>query len=193
MSFWTTEALKSTGTIETDGGDMAPIPARTQVKVAIDEAKWDDYQGDDFISLRWTVLAPAEFKNRKIFQKLWVNGNNPQNKNPKEQGEKAIKMLGAIAVNAGGGLLKTPGKPTDADLQKHLLNKPMAIMLQVWRIEKDQDGNPVPKDEQKAGNWVSSVSPLKAKAPAAAVAEPVAAAATAEPEPSFDDDGDEPF
>ena len=151
MSFWTTEALASTGTVETGGGDMTPIPAKTQVKAAIDEAKWDAYEGDEYISLRWTVLAPAEFKNRKIFQKIRVN--DPA------KAEKAKKMLGAIAVNAGGGLLKTAGEPTDSDLQKHLLNKPMALLLQVWKIKPDDGGDEI------TGNWISSVSPLKAKTP----------------------------
>jgi len=151
MSFWTTEALASTGTVETGGGDMTPIPAKTQVKAAIDEAKWDAYEGDEYISLRWTVLAPAEFKNRKVFQKIRVN--DPA------KAEKAKKMLGAIAVNAGGGLLKTAGEPTDSDLQKHLLNKPMALLLQVWKIKPDDGGDEI------TGNWISSVSPLKAKTP----------------------------
>ena len=151
MSFWTTEALASTGTVETGGGDMTPIPAKTQVKAAIDEAKWDAYEGDEYINLRWTVLAPAEFKNRKIFQKIRVN--DPA------KAEKAKKMLGAIAVNAGGGLLKTAGEPTDSDLQKHLLNKPMALLIQVWKIKPDDGGDEI------TGNWISSVSPLKAKTP----------------------------
>ena len=150
MSFWTTEALASTGTIETGGGSIEPIPAKTQVKAAIDEAKWDSYDGEEYISLRWTVLAPADYKNRKIFQKIKVN--DPA------KSEKAKKMLGAIAVNAGGGLLKTAGEPSDSDLQKHLLNKPMALLLQVWKI-KPEDGS-----EEMTGNWISSVSPLKSKA-----------------------------
>ena len=150
MSFWTTEALASTGTVETGGGSIEPIPAKTQVKAAIDEAKWDSYDGEEYISLRWTVLAPADYKNRKIFQKIKVN--DPA------KSEKAKKMLGAIAVNAGGGLLKTAGEPSDSDLQKHLLNKPMALLLQVWKI-KPEDGS-----DEMTGNWISSVSPLKSKA-----------------------------
>ena len=150
MSFWTTEALASTGTVETGGGSIEPIPAKTQVKAAIDEAKWDSYDGEEYISLRWTVLAPADYKNRKIFQKIKVNDT--------AKSEKAKKMLGAIAVNAGGGLLKTAGEPSDSDLQKHLLNKPMALLLQVWKI-KPEDGS-----DEMTGNWISSVSPLKSKA-----------------------------
>ena len=163
MSFWTTEALASTGTVETGGGSIEPIPAKTQVKAAIDEAKWDSYDGEEYISLRWTVLAPADYKNRKIFQKIKVN--DPA------KSEKAKKMLGAIAVNAGGGLLKTAGEPSDSDLQKHLLNKPMALLLQVWKI-KPEDGS-----DEMTGNWISSVSPLKSKA-----------APTPPPAEEFDDD-----
>lgn len=153
MSFWTTEALASTGTVETGGGNIEPIPAKTQVKAAIDEAKWDTtFSGDEIISLRWTVLAPAEYKNRKVFQKVRVNDIDTA------KAEKAKKMLGAIAVNAGGGLLKTAGQPTDSDLQKHLLNTPMALLLQVYKIKPEDGGDEI------TGNWISSVSPLKAKA-----------------------------
>ena len=126
MSFWTTEALASTGTVETGGGSIEPIPAKTQVKAAIDEAKWDIYGVDQYISLRWTVLAPADYKNRKIFQKIKVND-------------------------------PAKSEPTDSDLQKHLLNKPMALLLQVWKI-KPEDGS-----DEMTGNWISSVSPLKSK------------------------------
>lgn len=159
MSFWnlsdTNEKLDTSGSFESGGGDIEPIPAKTQVKAAPDEAKWDEYQGDEYISLRWNVLAPAEYKGRKIFQKVKVADGDSK------KADKAKKMLAAIAVNAGGGLLKVQGKPTDQDLQKHLLNKPMALLLQVWEIEDEQTG------EKKRGNWISAVSPLAKKAEAA--------------------------
>lgn len=165
MSFWnlndTSEKLDTTGSFESGGGDIEPIPAKTQVKAAIDEAKWDDYEGDEYISLRWTVLAPVEYKNRKIFQKVRVMDADSK------KADKAKKMLAAVSVNAGGGLLKVAGKPGDQDLQKHLLNKPMALLLQVWKIEK-ADGSGT-----ATGNWISAVSPLKKQAAAPApVAEP---------------------
>lgn len=170
MSFWnlndSNDKLDTTGSFESGGGDMEPIPSNTQVKAAIDEAKWDDYEGDEYISLRWTVLTPAEFKNRKIFQKVRVL--DPDTK----KADKAKKMLAAVAANAGGGLLKVSGKPTDQDLQKNLLNKPMALKLQVWKIDKDRDGTPLSGDDIKKGNWVSQVAPLKKAA--APVEEPAA-------------------
>lgn len=178
MSFWNlsdkSEKLDTTGSFESGGGDLEPIPAKTQVKAAIDEAKWDEYEGSEYISLRWQVLAPAEYKGRKIFQKVRVM--EPDSK----KADKAKKMLAAIAVNAGGGLLKVAGKPGDQDLQKHLLNKPMALLLQVWEIEK-ADGSGTAK-----GNWISAVSPLKKQA-ASVQPEPEP---TPEPEHSDDFDSD---
>jgi hypothetical protein len=156
MSFWnlsdTTEKLPQGGEFNAGGGDIEPIPADTQVKAAPDEAKWDTNQeGDSYISLRWSVLAPEQYKNRKVFQKLWVLSNDPNAKDPAKKGDKAKRMLAAIAHNAGGGLLKVEGKPTDQDLQKNLLMKPMALTLQVWEMG---DGK---------GNWVQQVSPLATK------------------------------
>ena len=164
MSFWnlndTTETIDTSGSFEAQTS-MEPIPAKTQVKAACDEAKWDTYDGDEYISLRWNILAPAEYKGRKVFQKVRVKESDAK------KADKAKKMLGAIAVNAGGGLLKLQSEPTDQDLQKHLLNKPMALLLAVWEID------------DKKGNWISAVSPLKSKAK--------------ESEPVIEEDDDEEF
>ena len=149
MSFWTTSdnsenLQQNNGTFDAGGGDMEPIPADTQVKAACEEAKWDSYEGDEYINLKWTVLAPAEFKNRKIFQKVRVMDGDSK------KADKAKRMLAAIAANAGGGLLKIEG-----NLQKNLAMKPMALTLQVWEIEKS-DGS-----GKASGNWVQQVAPLK--------------------------------
>lgn len=162
MSFWNlseeNEKITTDGSFDAGGGNMEPIPSNTQVKAAIDEAKWDSYDGEEYISLRWSVLAPEEYKNRKVFQKVRVLDSESKKK------DKALRMLAAIASNAGGGLLKVEGQPNDADLQKNLLMKPMAITLQVWEIEKD-DGSIM------NGNWIQQVAPLTAKKKAAVVEE----------------------
>lgn len=142
MSFWDLENLDTeTGSFETGGGSE-PIPAGTQLKAVIDEIKWDTWEGDEYISARWTIVD-GDYKNRKVFHKIRVNDTD------QKKAEKAKRMLAAIATNAGGGLLKLQNKPTDGELQQHLLHKPMAIMVQVWEI----DG--------KSGNWVSAVAPLQ--------------------------------
>lgn len=153
MSFWTTtdnqNAATADGNFNAGGGNIEPIPANTQVKAAIDEAKWDAYEGDQYISLRWTVLAPEEYKNRKVFQKVRVYDSSDK------KSDKAKRMLAAIATNCGGGLLRVQGEPTDMDLQSNLLMKPMALTLQVWETE----------DKSNSGNWVQQVAPLTQSAP----------------------------
>lgn len=133
--------------------DIEPIPAKTQCLAAIDEIKWDTYENEEYISARWNILQPAEFKNRKIFQKLKVNELDVKKKT------KALKMLAAIDFNAKGGLMASGKIPTDAMMQKGLMNKIMVIMVQVWAMENSQTG------EMKKGNWISAVSPRSATTP----------------------------
>lgn len=140
-----------TGNFETGGGDMEPIPAKTQVLAAPDEAKWDAPKdgGDEFVAIRWTVLQPKEYENRKIFHKLRVKDSDPK------KAEKAKRMLAAIDANAGGKLMAAGVEPTDQSLTASLVNKPMMLLLQVWELETETG-------EVKKGNWVSAVSPRTA-------------------------------
>lgn len=162
MSFWATtdnKVIEQTGNFDAGGGDMEPIPKNTQVKACPDEVKWDSNQeGDRFISIRWTILGPDQYKGRKVFQKLWVMGNNPNAKDPAAQGDKAKRMLAAINANAKGHLMTLQAAPTDEDLQRALMNKPMALNLQVWSMENNQTG------ETSKGNWVQKVAPLHQQA-----------------------------
>jgi hypothetical protein len=153
MSFFNIKE-KVTGSFESGGGNFDPIPDGTQVLASCDEAKIDNYQGDDYISLRWSVLAPVEYKNRKLFQKVKVFSDD------QKIAEKAKRMLAAIDANAGGLLMASDDEPTGESLTKALVNKPMILRLAVWDIEG------------KKGNWVSAVAPKTAtsSAPAAAPA-----------------------
>ncbi len=163
MSFWDVggeDLQQNQGSYEQEGGDIKPIPDGTQVLALIDEAKWDAFQeGDDYISLRWSIMAPNEYKNRKVFQKLWVLGNNPNQSDAekrKAQGVKAKKMLAAIDHNAGGKLLATGEAPTDDSMARSITNKPMVLKLKVWEMEI--------QGEKKSGNWIAAVSPRNAGA-----------------------------
>lgn len=161
MSFWNLsdgEDVKSntTGEFDQGGGRMDVIPDNTSVLAAIDEAKWDRTQDQDrYISLRWTVLAPEEFKNRKIFQKVWVLDPKPNTKPEKvdQVRDKAKRMLAAIDMNAGGKLLAKGEMPTDESLTSCLTNKPMVIKVMVWEMPDRQTGGTA------QGNWVGAVSP----------------------------------
>lgn len=162
MSFW--DLSDGSNAAETGaeyeipgGGNLDPIPADSSVLAMIDEAKWDDRNDASYISLRWTVLAPDEYKNRKIFQKLWVTDDDPQAKDADKAAkkrDKARRMLAAIDANAGGKLARTGAAPTDESLSMALTNHPMIIKLMVWSMpDREQPGETI------SGNWVTAVAP----------------------------------
>lgn len=149
MNFFTTsdnKTIETNQTFDLGGGDFDPIPNNTQLKVIIEEAKWDNYNDEDYISLKWTVIE-GEFANRKIFQKLKVNESD------NKKADKAKTMLAAIDSNAGGQLMAAGVMPDDMSLSLNLCNKPMAIVVAIWEID------------DKKGNWVKAVSPLSSKKP----------------------------
>lgn len=144
MSFFTlsnNESISQTKEFDMGGGNFEPIPDNTQLKVIIEDAKWDTYNDETYISLKWTVID-GEFSNRKIFQKLKVNEQDAK------KADKAKTMLAAIDMNAGGQLMAAGVMPNDMSLSLNLCNKPMAIVVATWEIN------------DKKGNWVKGVSPL---------------------------------
>ena len=186
MSFWNTsdgESVTAEKEYEAPSGDLTPIPDNTDVMAYIDEAKWDDRDGAEYITLRWRVAKPEAYKNRVIFQKLWALGNNPMAKDAekaKKQGDTAKRMLAAIDANAGGELMAINGKPSAEDLQRCLSQKMMVIKLKVWEMTGNQG-------DKMTGNWICAVSP-KTKG----VSEVTAPAST--PAKSYVNDDDEiPF
>lgn len=168
MSFFqlsTGQAVQVTGEYDAGGGSMEPLPEGTQVMAMVDQAKWDVHEGEYFVSLRWTVALPEEYKNRKIFQKIKVKNPDP------EKRDKALMMLAAIDANAGGQIMALGAEPEDADLANCLMNRPMVLKLGLWKMTTE-------KGEDKSGNWVQKVAPRKkgAAATPAAPATPAPAA-----------------
>ena len=73
-NFWTTsdnQEITTTGEF-TSGGTIENIPDNTTCLAMIDEAGLAEYQGDEYISLRWVIAEPAIYKGRKVFQKVRV-------------------------------------------------------------------------------------------------------------------------
>lgn len=132
-------ATAQTNNFELGGGSFEPIPDGTKAKAAIDEAKWDSYNEETYISLRWAILE-GEFKGRKVYQKVRISDASPQ------KAENAMAMLVAIDANAGGAIYAAGVKPDDMSLSINLMNKPMIIRLATWEIN------------DKKGNWVNAVS-----------------------------------
>ena len=176
-SFWNTSdgqnLQQSDGKFEAGGGDIAPIPDGTSVLATAEEARNSEYQGDEYLNIKWRVAKPAEYANRVIFQKVRVYDKDPS------KADKAKKMLGAIAANAGGGLFaameqRKETKPSDQSLAQ-LCSRPMVLKLGIWELE----------DKSKNGNWIKAVAPAKSGAAAPAPAP--------KPAPVADLDDDIPF
>lgn len=162
MSFWDLsdgESAKDTGAeYEIPGGNLDPIPDNSNVLAIIDEAKWEKTSdGDEFLKLRWSVLDPKPYANRKIFHKLWVTDFDPNAKDKdkaRAKRDKALKMLASIDTNAGGKLMEKSGQPSDDDLAMALCGKPMVIKCMIWEMpDRERYG------EFIRGNWVSAVMP----------------------------------
>lgn len=195
MSFWNTSdnanALETDGNYESGGGDFSPLPDGTTTISMIDEAKWQtDRNGNEQISIRWTVLQPADYANRKVFQKLWVTDDDPQAKEPAKKRDKALRLLAAIDANAGGKLAKINRKPTDDELTMALTNKQMNVRFGYWSMD-DRD-NPGKKIE---GNYVQAVGPKDKASVKAGEAKPKATPKQAAPSSAFDEElaDDVPF
>ena len=168
----------STGEFEISGGDLEPIADGTTCLASIEEAKWDqDREGNIFLSLRWGVQNPVEYKNRKVFQKLWVKDHDPRAKDPAKKKDKAMRMFGAIDKNAGGKLVAAGREPTAEDLARNLNLKLMLIKVKVWEIKNDETG------EMSRGNWIAAVTPRDTKSMPAPAAKPKAAAVASDDVP----------
>jgi len=196
MSFWDLSDGESAANGEKEyeqaTGNLDPIPDGSSVMAIIDEAKWQETRDRDaeFISLRWSVMEPAEYANRKIFQKLWVTDDDPNTKDAgkmEKKRDKAKRMLAAIDANCGGKLARKAARPTDDDLALALTNRAMVIKCMVWEM-KGTDGT------MNSGNWIAAVSPKsKGVSVTAAKAKHVEKASTIAAAFGDDLDDDVPF
>jgi len=149
------DITKTGATFESGGGAMTPLPNDTSCIAIVEEAKVDqDRDNNQYVSLRWSVLAPAEYKNRKVFQKIWCLDEKPQQKDPIVYRDKAKRMLFAIDTNSGGKAVASGLAPTDQTLAS-FIGKQMQIKVMLW----EQNGN--------SGNWIAAVSPKNGAAPKA--------------------------
>ena len=173
MSFWNLsddkEKVSTSGAFESGGGNLEPMPEGTNVLAAPVEAGWKNYEGEDYVNLQWQVLAPAEYKNRRVFQKIKVYESDPK------KADKAKRMLAAIDANAGGKLMQIEREPSDAELTQCLVGKQMMLRLGLWEIN------------DKRGSWVSAVAPKTGGAAPAAPARAPARAPAATGGDFYDD------
>ena len=147
---------------EVPGGNLEPIPNDSDVLAYIKGAKWASKRdaSERYIEIQWQVEKPAEFLNRVVFQKLWVDDLDPSAKSEekaKEKRDKARKMLATIDANAKGRLMQSTDAPTDDSLALALVDARMVIKCMEWSIEDRATG------EMIRGNWISAVKPKDAE------------------------------
>lgn len=161
MSFWDLSdgetAITNEKEYESAGGNFEPIPEGARVIALISSAAWmrDRDGSNERLVVKWSVVEPAEYRNRKIDQKLWVTDDDPNAKSAEAAAKKrdnAKRNLAAIDANSGGKLAKSARKPTDDDLALAMTNKEMAITLRIWEMT-GADG------QTNSGNWVCAIGP----------------------------------
>ena len=172
MSFWTTSEGKSATTEATGKFESAAtyelIPDGTTAMAIITKPSVEQYEGDEYINVEWTIVKPETYKNRKIFQKIRVWDSNAK------KADKAKVMLANIDKNAGGKLAKLEKDPTNETLAV-LTGKTMLIKILVWSIN------------DKTGNYVGAVSPRTTEDPAPAPVPVPASADNVLDDDAFDD------
>lgn len=156
MGFFSTQDGKdvrqdANGSYETPSTELIPKDAR--VKAVIDEIEWsavpdesDNDAGVAYINVRYSILAPEEFKGRKIFQKLFVSSvGKPSAKDAQKKRTNDLTLLAAINVNSNGQPLNNcTSAPTDAELST-LIGTILLLQLDVWEIG------------DRKGNWIRSL------------------------------------
>ena len=156
------------------GGDYF-FPHNSKINGIIDEMKWDSFNGgEEFIKYRISVVGPktdadgVKIENRKLFLKLWINGDeknaNGNADKVKKKADNAKRMLASMDANAGGKLMKLGRKPTDEDLAACMLMSPMQFSIGHYEFY-EQDGSGKPLDGKQGrrlevknqGNYILGV------------------------------------
>jgi hypothetical protein len=149
-NFWVTcdnKNIVATGAFTSGGGTIENIPNDTTCLALIDEAGIAEYEGTEYVNLRWTVAEPIAYKGRKIFQKIRIYDADSK------KADKAKEMLLNIDANCGGKLAESEEAPNDKSMAKALLNKLMLVKVLTWELNG------------KSGNWIASVAPRKGDTP----------------------------
>lgn len=141
---------------DASGGFGEPLPENTEVLACVEKIGWDEYEGNEFISIQWEILQPAEYKGRKLFQSLKVFDQETK------KSDKSRRMLGALDSMHGGKLGKLPNGgervvngdtvPSDGQLATALVNK--LTVLKIGYYDMREKGG-------KEGNWVKAVAERK--------------------------------
>lgn len=142
MSFWTlTDGQQATGEVTVTNLDALPKGWYTAMFEEVANKEWED---DRYINIKARIVT-GEYANRVVFLKLKVYETNSQYYKAEARDkaiQKLVKLYQILKV-------KLPnGEPDDRSLSQ-LADKPLDIMLDVW---KDNDTKEV------KGNWLANLA-----------------------------------
>lgn len=113
MSFFTTstgETVQGTTSYEGGGGDFAPIPHGTKLRVIMESCAWKTgVDGVDRIKTKARVIE-GEFENRVIFDTVDVCSSDTKRR------DKHLRKFAALDAVAGTGIVEKGEAPTDEAL-----------------------------------------------------------------------------
>lgn len=146
---WTTsyeDFQKSGGKYQAGGSDIDLIPDNTDLVAVIDEVTRDCYNGVNTIKMRFTVLEPEAYSNRKVWKSLYMFEHSTfvLEKQGVEAAERKKKkdtaMFEAIDFNAGGECRSSGCEPeelTTEQLQGALMDKRMLLKMGIVTDKHD--------------------------------------------------------
>mgnify|MGYP003450685382 FL=1 len=136
------ELPESTGEFE-QSKSFEAIPEGTKVLAHIETAEFSTFAGSDHQNpnIKWCIDEPEDYKGRKFFQTIKVNGDDPFGQYYKPEGQDKIKlqaftMLSAIDKNSGGNIAKLRRQPTGAELSQYFVGASMMVTLGVNSFNK---------------------------------------------------------
>lgn len=143
MAFFKPKQIEAAKTGEVDTNKpIAPIPHDTTVKAQISAIAWTSWEGNQYVSATWTVEAPAEYKDRKVWQSFYLMETDAAKL------EQTQEMLLAVDANCGGKIAaanpQSVNDITDA-LLSNLIGTTMLLKLVVTKAGR---------------NFIAKVSPL---------------------------------
>ena len=112
--------------------EMENIPDGTTAMAVIDDANWNEYQGEQKIRLKW-LIAGGEFDGRTVVQNLKVKDSKDSVVN------KAMQMI-AFLNNRTNRKLPESRYPNDEELASSLIGVKAAIKIKIW-TKKGDSGN----------------------------------------------------
>lgn len=130
-----------------------PMPEGTRVLATIEDIGLDSFPGSDHehINIKRIVDEPLEYKGRKFFQPIYINGSDPSGQyydasKQKKNKDDALRMLFAIDKNSGGKMYAGKLDATDDNLKKCLIAAQMQCVLGVTKNNKQTVRGVSPKE-----------------------------------------------